>query len=295
MVKVNPGVDPNRSSSAPVPDEIASVQALPTRTSAPESLLSPTERRFPLSDENHHILENILNLKQDSEVHEAFFHSGIDHPNDLATVNLLTGPTALLTYKEIDTNTLKYASRHYTNVHKLIAYVHWTQDQKNASDNYGTITSADFDTFRDDGRLKTMSQDALMRKGTYTNPAPPGPSTQSTPFVGDRTKNFNKGIKRDARAYKTISDDKHFMCVHDRPRNNTRNPESRPTMKNPVKVVLLETVLPARELTMGSDSASVTVTHNQGDENVQSSVIDKTQGDAPVSYTHLTLPTICSV
>ena len=56
-------------------------------------------RRFPLGDENYHVLENILNLKQDSPVHEAFYHSGIDHPSDLAIFNLFTGPTKILRYE----------------------------------------------------------------------------------------------------------------------------------------------------------------------------------------------------
>ena len=216
MAKTHAGVDPN----------------------TPSDETSQINRRFPLDDETHHILENVLKLKQDSEVHEAFYHSGIEHPNDLADVNLTTGPKAILTYGEEVSHNLKYASRHQMKVHKLIAYVHWNQEHGDSSKDYGKMTLDDLDNFLIDGRLKMMAENDRTKYRIRTKPPPAGHSTQSAPIADER-------------------------------------------VKERVKVVLLETVLPARELNMGSDSASVTVTHSQGDGNVQPSVIGKTQGDAP--------------
>jgi len=72
------------------------------------------------------------------------------------------------------------------------------------------MTASDFKTFRDDGRLKQMSATAAAKQDTSNSTPATGPSTQSTPVVGDRTSTFGKGIRRDARAFKVISDDKQF-------------------------------------------------------------------------------------
>jgi hypothetical protein len=213
MVTTRASVEPKSVPSGEnIPLSTADEQAVITGiTSGPrsQSQSSQTNRRFPLNDETHHVLEDILNFKQDSEVHEAFYHSGIDHPNDLATLNLVTGPTDILTYKEESSGDVKYASRHRMKVHKLIAFVHWTQEHGDSTWDYSTMILDDFDTFRDDGRLKMMSENALTNQGLHTKP-PPGASTQSAPPIDERVKNFDKGIKRDAKAYKVISDDKQF-------------------------------------------------------------------------------------
>jgi len=86
---------------------------------------------------------------------------------------------------------------------------------------------------------------------------------EDIPWLELTTKQFSRFRRGEYRAYS-------YRDPSDLP---TTDP-NRPTVKKTVKVVLLEPTLPARELEMGSDSASVTVTHSQGDENVQPSVIE---------------------
>ena len=217
MVDTSTGVVPNHPENAPILSAPVDNQALPdTHPSAlaPGSLMpldaSSVTRRFPLDKENHHVLENVLMLEPDSKVHAAFYHSGIEHPNDLADVNLTTGPQEILTYDQESSGSLKYASRYSMKVHKLIAYVHWNQENGESSKDYGSMTPNDLDNFLTDGRLKLMTEAALTNQGIYTKPPPSVMSTQSAPIEDERAKNFNKGIKRDAAAYKTISDDKQF-------------------------------------------------------------------------------------
>jgi hypothetical protein len=204
-------VDPVTSSNpvAPTPVKPTSVQPITTTIAS----ATQANRMFPLGDDSHHVLENVLQLNQDSQVHEAFYHSGIDNPDDLATYNLATGPEEILTFTEEFTGIEIFASRHRLKLHKLVAFVHWNQEHGKSRFEYGTMTLDDFDVFRSDGRLKQMSEEALVKQNIYTKP-PPGPSTQTTPCVDERAKNFTRGIKRDARYYKVISDVKQMISIH---------------------------------------------------------------------------------
>ena len=67
MVKTRAGVDPNSPDNEPIPDTGVDDQDI--STIALRSLSQPNtsqdNRRFPLIDETHHVLENVLKLEQD--------------------------------------------------------------------------------------------------------------------------------------------------------------------------------------------------------------------------------------
>ena len=216
MVNTRAGVAATRPDNEPPPGSNIVSQALPdapTSASIPSSLPQPdgtTSRSFPLANDVCHVLENVLKLAPDSDVHEAFYLAGVDHTRDLVMVSITTGPTDILTYVQTSSGVIHHASRYSKKVRKLIAYVHWNQNLGDPTTDYGAMTLTDFNAFRDDGRFKKITEDAMRTQGNYSQTPQVGPSTQLTPFVDDRTKNFSKGIKRDARAYKVISDDKQF-------------------------------------------------------------------------------------
>ena len=74
MVKARASVDPNSPDNEPIHDTVADDQAIPTIIPSSMSQLDTSQdnHRFPLTAETHHVLEKVLKLAQDSEVHEAF-------------------------------------------------------------------------------------------------------------------------------------------------------------------------------------------------------------------------------